>query len=161
MISNKYAGVCGRATGGFLDHTCHCNVAPHQGHLEKFGGDWVVFCDECWNVKQSGADIPTERKLTADGKVIAPFDAETIPLIKTFPGAELEVNGSVRWKVSLEQQDRLRVLELAEKLRLSIDPSLKEIEQTYIDKDAEKAGLYPFQKEGVNWLSKQTKSVVG
>jgi SNF2 family DNA or RNA helicase len=99
------------------------------------------------------------RRLTKDGEIHLPsanYNPDDYALMRVMPGAHY--SGISRcWKVSIAPEDRMRVLELAKQLNLEIDPSLENVPHTPQALEALKKGLYPFQIEGVQWLSSQSK----
>lgn len=96
------------------------------------------------------------RRLKSDGTIEMPYELSTLPLVRAMPGAKFD---GKYWKVSLEQKDRRRVLELANKIKLDVDPELKTIEIPdrikQLQKSFEGSGLFPYQEEGVVWMAEQ------
>lgn len=156
MFPNKYAGRCNNPA-------CNTNVDASAGFTQKVNGRYVVWCNKCVpaQIQASGMAAPSTRRiLTADCKVIAPYEPENLPLIKSLPGARWD--GVNRWwSVSDQMADRRRVLEVAAKLGLEVAPTLQHIEVTEQAQNAMHAGLYPFQVEGVNFLTHKKKSLLG
>lgn len=139
-ILTKYAGPC-----------CNCNDhVPAEGRDRGFAlkenGTWNRYCRACVPVK-----FDEKRELTVDGKIFMPFERSSLNLLRSIPGAWFNRN-EVCWEVSLKEEDRFRLLEVAEQLQLNIPEELKvENEQKIF---AEDSGLYGFQVQGVDWLTK-------
>jgi len=96
--------------------------------------------------------------LTAEGKLYHKGGSIALPLLRSLPGARWDVGGQY-WKVSLNEGDRHRLLEVADQLGVEVDPSLRlPLSPTAIR--AEDAGLYPFQVQGVDWLSRRQKALL-
>lgn len=143
VILNNYAGPC-----------CKCGQhvpsdGPDRGYAVK-EDRWNRYCKVCVPVK-----INMERKLTSDGLIIMPFERESLDLLRSIPGSWFDRTVPA-WRVSLKESDRARVLEVARQLKLEIAPELDVIIKSESGERAETAGLYPFQVEGVDWLSKGT-----
>lgn len=148
-ILNRYDGPC-CSCGEFVP----CSGA-NQGFAVKENGKWNRYCKTCSPVK-----LNTDRKLTKDGRVYMPFDREALDLLRSIPGAWFD-RQEVCWHVSLKEGDRARLLEIADILRLEVDPELKRIEFSEQSVAAADSGLYPFQVQGVDWLSKGSHRLLG
>ena len=159
--SNKFAGRCNNPACP-LHKNVYNGVAVGEGYITKINNKWVTWCRECVPVQKTATEVE-RRILTADGKIFTPYEPQNLPLIKSLkgPGGKFgprfinKDNGGPAWEVSLEQADRQRLLEVAERLRLEVAPQLREgnlvTEQA---QNALHAGLYPFQVTGVNWMAK-------
>jgi SWI/SNF-related matrix-associated actin-dependent regulator 1 of chromatin subfamily A len=101
-----------------------------------------------------------DRKLTKDGCIYMPFDRNALDLLRSLPGAWFD-RAAVCWHVSLKEGDRARLLEIADALNLEVDPELRKIELSEQSKVAADTGLYPFQVQGVDWLSKGNLRLLG
>lgn len=141
---NRYPGRCA---------TCRKQVDSEQGHALKRNGRWLVYCDQHVPERRQS----TERRLTADGRVITPYDPQQLPLLRAMPGARWDRDGKC-WRVSTSQADRPRLLELAEKLKLEV--ALRQVEETEAARRAREAGLYPFQIQGVDWLARHPRALL-
>jgi SWI/SNF-related matrix-associated actin-dependent regulator 1 of chromatin subfamily A len=151
-MQNRYAGKCNNPT-------CRKHVGENQGYITKVNGRWVTWCSECVPERIGGTAAP-RRVLTADGKIITPYEPANVPLIKALPGARWDKDNRW-WSVSLDMADRRRILEVADRLGLDVAPSLREIAVTEEAQNALHAGLYPFQVEGVNWMAHKDKAILG
>ena len=151
MFPNRYAGCCNNPT-------CKSNVPAGTGFTQKINGRYVVWCKNC---------VPSKvrRELTAQGQIIVPYEADNLPLIKSLAGP----NGAISpkwdaenqwWLVSLDMADRHRLLEVADRIGLEVNPSLRIVKETIQSNNASIAGLYPFQIEGVNWLNNKGKCLL-
>lgn len=143
VILNSYAGPC-----------CKCGQhvpadGPDRGYAVK-EDRWNRYCKVCVPVK-----IQMDRKLTSDGMIVMPFERESLDLLRSIPGAYFD-RTIPAWRVSLKESDRARVLEVARQLKLDIAPELDVVIKSESGERAETAGLYPFQVDGVDWLSKGT-----
>lgn len=101
-----------------------------------------------------------KRELTEDGRVITPYEPGNLGLFRAMPGAHWDREERC-WKVSLAPGDRARLLELADRLKLAVHPTLRQVETSDQAKEARRNGLYHFQVEGVDWLSKRQKALLG
>lgn len=99
------------------------------------------------------------RALTADGQVTGAFSADEQPLLGALPGARRDKATGV-WRVSREGKDRRALLEGANLLGLEVGPALREIAPTEAAGRAQEAGLYPFQVEGADWLSRRRRGLL-
>lgn len=148
-IPNNYTGPC-----------CNCGkIAPNSGSdrgyaVKGVDGKWNRYCKNCVPVK-----ISNKRKLTADGKIFMPFERENLDLLRSIPGAWFD-RQEVCWRVSLKEGDRDRLIEICNKLRLEIAPELRTVKFTEQGQNAERKGLYEFQVDGVDWLSKGDKRLL-
>lgn len=105
-----------------------------------------VFCKNCIN----------DKILTIDGKIYTPYNPNYVNLIKSLNGSKW--NGYY-WQISLKEADRPRLLEIAQQINLKVPNELKAPLKS--PKIAFKAGLIKFQEEGANWLSMQSKAILG
>ena len=142
VILTNYAGPC-----------CNCgkhvpNVGNDRGYAANDGTVWKRYCKTCVPVK-----IDNRRELTVDGEIYIPFERDSLDLLRSIPGAWFDRN-KVCWNVSLKEGDRKRLLEICEKLAISVPTELKKIAVSEQSTFAADSGLYPFQVEGVDWLSK-------
>jgi SWI/SNF-related matrix-associated actin-dependent regulator 1 of chromatin subfamily A len=151
LFPNKYQGVCNNPS-------CNCQVSPNSGFTQKINGRYVVWCNHC--VPQHNAANQNCRVLNAQGQIIMPYEAENIDLIKSLPGARWNPNNR-HWTVSLNMSDRSRILDIADRIGLDVDQSLRNVEVTHQAQNAMHVGLYPFQIEGVNFISQKSKSLLG
>lgn len=145
---NVYVGSC---------ETCKAKVEPYEGSRRAVDGNWKIYCANCKPFEKP------VRKLSLDGHVIVPYEPSNLNLIRAMPGANWfpEHKGGPYWQVSLDSTDRLRVLEIADILKLDVDPALREgFSTNSLVEEAKKNELLPFQLEGVNWLSRRIKGVL-
>lgn len=159
VIVTKYAGECS---------ICQNSVAAYEGFaFVKGRGRWKALCKSLNCAERAGvkaeveamvqkANAPKVRKLTAEGVLEMPFERESLPLVRSFPGARWNPTDKV-WTVSLDAQDRMRVLEIADKLGLDVDPSLRKVDSPVFVLEAKArakaAGGYPYQIKGIEWLA--------
>lgn len=149
-MRNKYSGTC-----------LKCKVAVEAGQGVYQGG--AVYCQSCFNhgnLPQRPAlfgSAPVVRELTADGVIKTPYEPENLPLVRSFPGARWD--GKQRhWTVSLREADLPRVLEIADRLGLSVPAEIRTKATTQTAQAAAVAmdpRLYPFQVKGVDFLSRR------
>lgn len=151
MFPNRYSGHCNNAA-------CKIKVEANEGFTEKLKDRYVVWCRDC--VPQKIESPKQVRKITAEGKIYMPFERENLDLLRSFPGARFDRENK-HWEVSLDAGDRTRVLELAQRLQLEIDPELRALSLSDEAKAAANAGLYPYQVEGVNFLASKPKALLG
>jgi SWI/SNF-related matrix-associated actin-dependent regulator of chromatin subfamily A-like protein 1 len=147
MFVNRYAGYCNNPV-------CKKKVFAGHGFTQKVDNRYVLWCEFCVPERKSFS----ERLLTAEGKIVAPYERNNIDLIRAMPGAFWDGRN---WSVSLNMADRRRVLEIADAIKLQVDPSLRIIETTDQTNSAMEAGLFPYQIEGVNFLSNKSKALLG
>lgn len=151
MFPNKFPGKCNNPA-------CRKWVKEQAGFLDKIQGKYVVWCPACvpQRIEAQVVAAPT-RKLTADGKVFTPYEEHNLPLLRSIPGARWN-KPNLCWDVSLDLADRRRLLEVADELKLQVDPTLRTIAKTEVVAAAEMSGLYGFQVEGVTWLNQRIAS---
>jgi SWI/SNF-related matrix-associated actin-dependent regulator 1 of chromatin subfamily A len=154
LYPNKYAKQCNNPA-------CRKHVAVGAGYIQKINNNWVTWCAACVPERITTAP-PKEvrRELTASGEVHMPFEPDNLPLLRAMPGARWNAAGKF-WTVSTADSDRSRVLELADRIGLKVADEFRAISFTESAQNALYAGLYPFQVEGVNWLSKQSNALLG
>lgn len=153
MIRNKYAGTC---------RHCQSRIGAGLGWCEKDGGQWFCYCED----HAPGKKPSYVRKLDAQGRAITPYEPQHLDLFRAFPGsnwvsAEKSPLNYPYWQVSLSPADRYRVLEIADRLGLEVDPSLRKIELTDQAARSKELGLFPFQVIGVDWLAKGEERLLG
>jgi len=149
--SNRYKGKC---------EVCQKWVQPDEGFICKDENGYVkqkdnsryvaVWCKDHVPARKGGSG---DRKLTAEGYVVTPgYEPQNIDLLRAMPGAKWNPIEKW-WDISLDMGDRRRLLEIADKLKLDVAPELREIATNEQTQNAKEAGLYPFQVDGVHWLS--------
>lgn len=176
FLSNRYSGRCA---------ACRGDVDPGAGiAYQRPGARWAtshrdsgclgaaLTADELEGLEalSSGQrEQPVRRELTADGRVYHPYpDAQTYPgaqaLLAAFPGTgdrsrpAWDKERKCRW-VSLALGDRARVVELADRLGLTVAPELRdyagEIPTAVSERlaAADAAGAYPYQIDGIQALA--------
>jgi len=166
LYQNKRSGTC---------LTCKAKVAIGAGLISKnSAGRWDVFhnSDIC-----IPADLQTKhaeqgrKELTADGELYFPYDAAALPLLQSFPRSQDRSKDTFdRVKkcrnISLDAGDRMRVLELCEKLGIKVADELKEVPK---DESALEAiaranaikTLRDFQLPGVEFLARRRRAILG
>lgn len=154
QITNKYTKPC---------RTCHRQVGVGAGVAAKENGYWNTYCRD-HAPEWVDAQQETRRILTADGKCITPYEPANVPLIKAMPGARWNPNDRC-WTVSLRDEDRPRLLEIADQIKLEVAPELRNVKQTEATAKAVAAasvkGLFPFQVGGVEFLSRKSRALLG
>ncbi len=102
----------------------------------------------------------SRRVLTADGKIyIEPWKNDLIELsfLKCIPGRQYHAEGY--WTVSTDSSHHEEVIKYARKLKLDIDPAWNP-PKTRVE-IAKTSGLYPYQVDGVAWLGRQRRAILG
>lgn len=140
---------------------CNCGVTfrAGEGFYEKSDSGFRFFC----NTHLPVAVVPLQhalsnRRLTADFEVITPKEPDNLPILRSMPGARW--NGRA-WQVSSNEGDRVRVLELADRLGLDVDPIVRNVTISGRATAAKTLGLYQYQIDGVDFLSKKKKALLG
>lgn len=147
-FTNRYPGRCA---------TCAQAIVAGAGFTGKVDGRYVCYCRDHVPMQITG---PVTRNMYNDGTVEMPYEPQNLDLVRALPGASFN-RETKRWHFSLAAGDRTRVLEIADKLGLVVAPELREMQVTEQAAKAAISGLYPFQVEGVDWLSKRTKALLG
>lgn len=159
LFPNKFDGRCS-------NHACpnkrnvYNGVKRGEGFTVYEDGRYTTWCKTCCP-HQYIAPPPPVRKLTAEGKVITPYEPDNLPLFRSFPGARWDGDQKC-WRVSLADADRPRVLELADRLGLDVDPALRAVRETAQKQTAAlDPRLYKFQVDGVHFLSLGNRRLLG
>lgn len=166
LYPNKRSGTCA---------TCKAQVAVRAGFISRnIKGGWDVFCnsDRCIPASLQTKNADQDRKeLTAAGELYFPYDAEALPLLRSFPPTR--DRSKKGWdtvkkcrNVSLDLGDRIRVLELCEKLGIKVADELKEIPKDLsVEAAADRAKAIPtlrdFQLPGVEFLARRRRAILG
>ena len=128
-----------------------------EGFCEKTDKGYRMYCKMCLPYP-----IPIAvavRTLTADFEIYTPKEPKNLPILRSMPGARW--NGRA-WSVSPSEGDRPRILELADRLGLTVDPSLRNVAMSPQAEKAKTCGLlYPYQIEGVDFIAKKQKALLG
>lgn len=170
---NKYPGKC---------KACGTEVPEREGLAFRDGHRWRVVCKaaDCMARTMSRAELErehgktqTRREIDAAGRVhVWPPDRETNRMIAIFPGARFHGNdpSDKHWTVSTAPEDRAKVVEIADKLKLSVPESWRQVELTDWQRrakermgEAESRGLvpYPYQREGILTLATKRRYLLG
>lgn len=158
QIVNKFDKAC---------CVCRMWVKVGEGFASNVRGPWQTYCKahapEQIVARQATS---TKRELGLDGYVTMPYESDNLALLQAMPGAKWHskdctcgCGGRKQWSVSMADQDRMRVLEIADELQLQVDPVLRTLSQA--DHAVLPAGLYPFQEKGVQWLSRRDRALLG
>jgi SWI/SNF-related matrix-associated actin-dependent regulator of chromatin subfamily A-like protein 1 len=159
QIQNKFAKAC---------CTCGTMVKEFEGFAAKRnGGPWRTYCKDHAPEQIIAKPVITERKLDVDGWIVMPYEPANIPILKSMPGAvynhpkrdDYDPARPNQWRVSLREEDRMRVLEIADRLGLNVAPELRQLAPANHAQLPDT--LYPFQKIGVEWLSRRDKAILG
>lgn len=151
MKPNRFPGHC---------HSCQRTLAPGDGVAVKRGG-WVIACKSETCQLALGL-IKAKKRLDASGLLVHPFEESAVPLLRSAPGARF-VKGK-GWRVSVDDSNLTRTIEIAQRLGCQIDPVLiaraakgSPLMQTAV-KRGEKA--YAFQREGIRFLAGKNKALL-
>lgn len=146
-------------------HICGVEILPRAGWSRRGDNGWESTCNSTRCLDAAGWDIKVPgRKLHADGRVEMPYDPQALPLLRSMPGARWNPEGKF-WSVSTEIKDRDRVVELAERIGLEIAPEWMaepELPAPVVEAMAlaERVGLYPYQIEGVKFLTLHPRTLM-
>jgi SWI/SNF-related matrix-associated actin-dependent regulator 1 of chromatin subfamily A len=160
-LPNKFANFCNNKVciNGYT-HKNKKKVPAQKGFIQKIDGKWVVWCKDCYPEKIEHG----RRELTADGKLYCPYNIKQLALIKSLSRARWngDDKNDKHWTVSLDMKDRRRLLEVADELKLKVDPKLRKIKDTAEAKRAKlDERLFNYQVDGVNWLSQRSHGLLG
>ena len=159
VIKNKFAKTC-----------CECKtrVATGAGFAVKTPAGWRTYCTSSACLGGYAKDVPkpvpsTLRAVGDSLRVTMAYDREALPLLRSMPGARWDRDARA-WKVSAAIEDRSRVLEISDKLGLNVPDDLRDIETpaacAAVVADTERRGGYPYQIEGVAWLSGRKRALL-
>ena len=133
---NRYPGRC---------IVCKAEVPVSHGFIRKNESNrWQIFCRSTECLRKAGFDVEAMknslmeqnvRKFHADGSIEMPYDAEALPVLRAMPKAVFKKD-TKRWHVSLLAEHRLRVLELADRIGLEVDPGLRAYSQSSLAREA-------------------------
>lgn len=138
---------------------CGVTFKTGAGFYEKSDAGFRFFCAQHLpTAKTPAVHAQSNRRLTADFEIYTPKETDNLPILRSMPGARW--NGRA-WQVSSEAGDRPRILELADRLKLDVDPCVRKIVMSGRAEAAKALGLYQYQIEGVDFLSKKQKSLLG
>ncbi len=138
---------------------CGVSFKAGEGWYEKSDKGYKMFCAQCvpQQIVLAGQSV-SNRRLTAGFEIYTPKEPENLPIIRSMPGARW--NGRA-WSVSDNEGDRPRILELADRLGLDVEPCLRKMTMSVRAEAAKALGLYQFQVEGVDFLAKKKNSLLG
>jgi len=139
---------------------CGITFRTGEGFYEKSDKGYRLFCKKCvpQQIAAPAQHAASARRLTADFEVITPKEPENMPILRSMPGARW--NGRA-WSVSSNEGDRPRILELADRLGLDVDPVLRKVTMSARAEAAKALGLYQYQIDGVDFLAKKQKALLG
>jgi SWI/SNF-related matrix-associated actin-dependent regulator 1 of chromatin subfamily A len=153
-IRNKFSKLCA---------TCSVKVETNEGFACQSQRGWETFCKKCVpvQIQQDRAEI------TSQGEVYFPYSPEAVALVKSLVGARFNKDGKF-WTVDLSPANIARVLEVGEKLRLTIAEELKtkavvvsSVLEEQIEQTIDTKGLFPFQVAGVKFLTSKKACLLG
>lgn len=162
---NRYGGTCA---------ICRKAVAAQAGYAFKAGSRWSVCCSSTACGTKAGlrrADEsagPVLRRLARDVtegllRVDLPYDEAALPLLRALPGSTWDKTRNVR-TCSGALADLPRVLEIADRLGLDVEPTIRTAAAAAaaaVAADTRLAHLYPFQRDGVQFLRTHTRALLG
>lgn len=166
MIPNKFPKFC---------KSCGVKVGEREGFaiLDQSSGKWETFCRSSACIPEEEVARKARRVLTAEGRAFFPYDPAAVQIIKKVPGALFLRFPEAHWQLPLAEEHRRAVLDIAEVLKLEVAPELYDFDEP-VDPDAvpdevvhaalERAaavGAYPYQLEGVKFLSERKRCLLG
>jgi len=150
--------------------SCMKPLTPQNGWCYRGAmGRWFVSCESSACLDVLGLKIPCKSFIINSegrGEIEFPYDKDTVTLVKSLPGARWNPTAK-NWHFPLEDKDLPRILEVAEKVGLTVpEPILARAEKGTPEKRAaqERAatvGLYDFQKTGVEFLALHPRALLG
>lgn len=175
VIINRRSGSC---------FCCRTSVSAQQG-FAFLRNDWSVSCSSsrCLSSVEglleaakpvSTPQTAAKRTLSAEGVIALPArpTSDERTLIRSMPGARWNSEKSI-WTVSTAAEDRARVLELADKLQLTVEPSFRKIDDSAFTAAMDAAmkrveacaaagrPLRPYQHDGVKFLAGRKFALIG
>ncbi len=168
VIVNKMIGKC---------QSCSNSVAPGKGFAYKNGHRWLTACASKACIQRLGLTIPDRvlgggaerRELLVNGQLFCPYDRDATYLLRSLPPPRGKPSWdkaeTCRW-VSLADEDLPRVIEVCDKLRVSVPDELRKrmevgTEDTQLaDARAATKGLYDFQRDGVRFLALHKRALL-
>lgn len=166
MIPNKYPKFC---------TTCGVKVGEREGFAVLMPtGKWDTFC-------KSSACLPTEevarkqrRILDAAGRAFFPYDPAAVKIIKLLRGAYFSKFPEPHWQLPVALDQRAELLRVAAALHLDVASELTRgftppadpdaVDASVIEAAMERAvvaGAYPYQVEGVRFLTEHKRCLLG
>jgi superfamily II DNA or RNA helicase len=145
---------------------CKTPVQIGAGFSFKRGGSWGTICASTACAELANIEMPDmRRRMLADGTVRTPREPQNLELLRSLPGARWNEPVEGAWNFSLDVEHRARVLEIADKLELDVEPSLRKFSLGRAVANrvaaARAGGAYPFQVEGVEYLASHKKCFLG
>lgn len=138
---------------------CGVQFRTGEGFYRKDDSGFAFFCKQHVPTLVAPTAAPVaNRRLTADFEIYTPKEPDNLPILRSMPGARW--NGRA-WSVSSDEGDRPRILELADRLGLTVDPSIRTVKLSDRGAAAKALGLYQYQIEGVDFLCKKKKALLG
>lgn len=158
VLKNKYNSFCGE---------CKKPLQPEEGFAYSKGNGYKAVCTSnvCIAFVPGLKEALTpKREITKDGRIILnPMDWDALPLIKSMPGAAFDPATKV-WSVSIEPEDRDAVVQVCKKIKLAMPEGFElENKSDLVEKtveDAKAAGAYPYQLEGIKFLSGKKRALL-
>lgn len=158
MMTNKYNGCC---------VNCKAKLAAGEGFAFNKDGRWQQVCRStaCFRALNLEAPTTSKRELSESGYITMPYDASALPLLRSMPGARWDAP-TKRWQVSVQPKDLPRVVELADKLSLSVPSRLREAASAgtpasrAAKERASRDGLYEYQRVGVEFLALHDRALL-
>jgi len=156
---NRYPGKC---------QSCKTKLGAGEGFAYKNGYAWLQCCTSTaclakLGISPPGAEAKQEKTLSEDGVISMPYDRDAIVLLRSLPGARWNLQSKC-WTCSIKPGDLPRVIEIADKLQLSVPEALRsnlkegttesrEALERASRKRVDGSELYDFQKVGVEFLA--------
>jgi hypothetical protein len=173
VITNRRAGHCFR---------CSTPVAAGDGFAFTHGRGWAVSCkstqclsaDDALLAEAKALASPVGRTLDANGAITFPSRPtnDELVLVRSLPGARWNPTAKA-WTVSTAAEDRARVLEVADRLKLEVAPEFRVVHDdvfaTLVRDALDRASrpsvsghhVYKFQYDGVKFLAGREGALIG
>ena len=155
-IRNKFAKKC---------CVCKVVVGAGDGFAVNKSEKWDTYCRQCVPVQINTPSVRTE--VTATGDIYFPYSVEAVALVKSIPSARYNKDGKF-WNVQPSSEVLPRLLEVADRLGLTVASELRQNNTQNISKIDNSLNeilgnksLYPFQRDGVRFLTQQNRRVSG
>lgn len=155
-IKNQFAKAC---------LTCKTKVEIKAGFAVQDENVWKTYCSGCVPVRIE--EPQTRAEVTVTGDIFFPYSSNAVAAVKSLPSAKYNKDGKY-WSVTPSASNLTRILEIARQLNLTVAPELIAAESeinlhsvVQLQQVLGNKSLFPFQREGVKFLTTQDRCILG
>jgi SWI/SNF-related matrix-associated actin-dependent regulator 1 of chromatin subfamily A len=138
-------------------------VGVAEGFAVNNDGVWATYCKKCVPVRKE----EEKAEVTSEGEVYFPYSANSVAAVKSLPSSRWNATKKC-WTVELSENSIVRCMDVFSRMNLKVADNIVKLYEDTKNKTVAKmsgtignANLFPYQMEGVAFLTHKDKSLLG